>query len=73
MTEAAALQVLASRMSRDGGSLRTANEARTRAAVTEARDTPEIQGAVNRLDRVLRGGHPPRTDVPRGYYVNIQV
>lgn len=73
MTEAAALQVLASRLSREGSSLNTAREARSRAAVTQSKDSPEIQGAMNRLDRVLRGGHPPRSDVPRGYYVNIQV
>ncbi|MEO5337196.1 MAG: hypothetical protein H7841_09915 [Magnetospirillum sp. WYHS-4] len=75
MTEAPTLnpQALTAQLARDGSSLKTAREARSRAAVTQSDDSPALRGALGRLDRVLRGGAPPRTDVPRGYYVNIQV
>lgn len=77
MTQTAPIQSgtesLATRIKREANSLRLAQEAGTRAAVTQSSETPATQGALNRLDRVLRGGHAPRSDVPRGYYINIQV
>lgn len=77
MTQTTAVQPrtesLATRIKREANSLRLAQEAGTRAAVTRTSETPATQGALSRLDRVLRGGHAPRADVPRGYYINIQV
>lgn len=54
-------------------SFQTARQAQTRAAVTQTQESPETRGALNRLDRVMASGQPLRTDVPRGYYLNIRV
>ncbi len=49
------------------------HEVQLRANVNRGNDTPEQQIAVKRLDRALTTSEPPRTDVPRGYYLNIVV
>ncbi len=36
-------------------------------------DSPEERDALSRLARVLAAGDPPAADVPRGFYLNIQV
>ncbi len=54
-------------------SFRTARDARTHASVAQNRETAEVRTARVRLDRVLDSGREMRTDVPRGYYLNIQV
>jgi len=51
----------------------TTHEVQLRANVMRGNDTPEQQIAVKKLDRALGAGEPPRTDVPRGYYLNIVV
>ncbi len=50
-----------------------AREVRALAAVTQNAESPETKKALGRLGRVLASSQPPRTDVPRGFYVNIQV
>ncbi len=49
------------------------HEVQLRANVIRGNDTPEQQIAVKKLDRALTTSEPPRTDVPRGYYLNIVV
>ncbi len=49
------------------------HEVQLRANVSRGNDTPEQQIAVKRLDQALTTKEPPRTDVPRGYYLNILV
>ncbi len=51
----------------------TTHEVQLRANVARRNDTPEQQVAVKQLDRALSTSEPPRTDVPRGYYLNIVV
>lgn len=36
-------------------------------------DSPDVMRALERLRRFLASGEPPRTDVPRGYYLNILI
>ncbi len=50
-----------------------AREVKTRAAVTRANDNPQQRKAVLRLNRVLDANRPLSKDVPRGFYLNIQV
>ena len=50
-----------------------AREVRVLASVTENTESPANKRALGRLGRVLASSQPPRTDVPRGFYVNIQV
>jgi len=49
------------------------HDVQLRANVSRGNDTPEQQIAVKRLDRAMSEGDTPRTDVPRGYYLNIVV
>jgi hypothetical protein len=44
-----------------------------RVKVSNFRRDPEIDRAVQRLDALLASGEPLRTDVPRGYYIDIVV
>ncbi len=44
-----------------------------RAAVGRNSDSPEERNALSRLARVLDAGDAPAADVPRGFYLNIQV
>ena len=50
-----------------------AREVRVMASVTENAESPATKRALGRLGRVLASSEPPRADVPRGFYVNIQV
>ncbi len=50
-----------------------AREASNRAAVSERKDTNQVQRAVTRLETLLGGDEIPRANVPRGYYINIRV
>ena len=52
---------------------REAHQVRIRAAATRPSDPPEVQKAMTRLDQIMVSGRTPRADVPRGYYLNIQV
>ena len=52
---------------------REAHQVRVRAAATRSSDTPALQKAMTRLDRIMLSGRPLRGDVPRGYYLNIKV
>ncbi len=51
----------------------TTRDVRVRAAAGRRSDSPEEGNAVSRLARVVAAGDPPATDVPRGFYLNIQV
>lgn len=48
-------------------------EVNARAAATRSEPAGDLRTAVQRLDRLMNSEHPPRTDAPRGYYLNIQV
>ena len=50
-----------------------AREVRALASVSANAESPETKRALGRLGRVLASSEPPRADVPRGFYVNIQV
>lgn len=54
-------------------SFETARQAKARANVFQQQEEPQTKKALNRLDKILSTGRPLRDDVPRGYYVNIQV
>ncbi len=49
------------------------NQVRVRAAVTKRSEAPQVAKALNRLDKVLDSGKDLKTEVPRGFYINIQV
>ncbi len=51
----------------------TAGDVKVRAAAGRQSDSPEERTALSKLVRVLAAGDPPTADVPRGYYLNIQV
>ncbi len=51
----------------------TARDVKARAAPGRQSDSPDERAALSRLARVVAAGDPPATDVPRGYYLNIQV
>jgi len=44
-----------------------------RAAAGRRSDSPDERNALSRLARVVAAGDPPAADVPRGFYLNIQV
>ncbi len=48
-------------------------EVRARAAVNDQGTSPEEQRRLRRLNQVLDQGQPLREDVPRGYYLNLNV
>jgi hypothetical protein len=50
-----------------------AREVRAMASVTENTESPATKRALGRLGLILASSEPPRADVPRGFYVNIQV
>lgn len=50
-----------------------AQEVRNRAAVTNSGDSPLQRRAFNRLEQILAPGQAPKTDVPRGFYLDIKV
>ena len=51
----------------------TAEQVRNRAAVSNPNETPHERRALTRLNKTLENTHMPRTDVPRGYYLDIKV
>ena len=51
----------------------TARDVKVRAAAGRQSESPEGRTALSRLARVLAAGDPPPADVPRGFYLNIQV
>jgi len=50
-----------------------AEDVRNRAAVTKGGGSPLERRALNRLEQILSPGQPPKTDVPRGFYLDITV
>ena len=50
-----------------------ADEVNRRAAVLNAADSPENIASLNRLDRILSSDKTLRTDVPRGFYLDLKV
>jgi len=73
MADTAALSTTVSAADARAGVYRDAREVRARARVTQAEDSPAIQRALDRLNKVLASGQPLSHDVPRGYYLNIVV
>ena len=74
MTEA--LKIAGSALSRAGDAPRgyqDVREVKARAAVAQSSDSPEERQAVARLNQVLESGKPLDAEVPRGFYLNIQV
>ena len=51
----------------------TARDVKVRAAAGRQSDSPGERNALSRLPRVVDAGDPPPADVPRGFYLNIQV
>ena len=51
----------------------SARDVKVRAAAGRQSDSPDERNALSRLARVLAAGDPPPADVPRGFYLNIQV
>ncbi len=49
------------------------HQVRVRAAVTKRSEAPQVAKALNRLDKILDSGRDLKAEVPRGFYVNIQV
>jgi hypothetical protein len=54
-------------------SYRTARAAGIRAAVMREPESPRVERALARLDRVLSSDGPPNEQVPRGFYINIEI
>ena len=50
-----------------------ADEVNRRASVLNAVDSPENIASLNRLERILSSDKPLRTDVPRGFYLDLKV
>jgi hypothetical protein len=55
------------------GGYGSANDVARQAALTQPMNGAEFDRAVTKLNRVLDGDKPLRTDVPRGFYLNIRV
>ncbi len=53
--------------------LQTVRDARVRAAALTEPESEVERKAMSRLTRVLSSDEPLNTEVPRGYYLNIQV
>lgn len=54
-------------------SFKTASEARIRAGAIQQPISQEEQTGLARLNKTMAAGRPMRSDVPRGYYLNIRV
>jgi hypothetical protein len=54
-------------------SLRTAEDARIRAGVLREADSPRLKCALSRLDQALDTDNQLNSNVPRGFYINIEV
>ena len=52
---------------------REAHQVRIRAAATRPSDPPMVQKAITRLDQIMESNRPLRGDVPRGFYLNIEI
>ncbi len=50
-----------------------AEEVSRRANVMGQQDSLQNQASLRRLDRALNSGQPLRGDVPRGFYLNLEV
>lgn len=48
-------------------------EVENRARVTQPMDDPELRRASARLEQNLSSEKPLRSDVPRGFYLNVRV
>ena len=53
--------------------LQTIRDIKARASVSADPESEVERKAMNRLARALTSGEPLNTEVPRGYYLNIQV
>ncbi len=48
-------------------------QVQARAAAVEQRESPEERESLRRLNRILSLDQPLNDEVPRGYYLNIEV
>ncbi|NQV47622.1 MAG: hypothetical protein HQ504_07550 [Rhodospirillaceae bacterium] len=51
----------------------SAEEVKNRAGATTSNETAAERRALNRLDKVLDAHRPPRSDVPRGFYIDLNI
>lgn len=58
---------------RSGESFRVAQQAQIRAKVMREPENPKVERALTRLDRILGSNQEPRAEVPRGFYINIEI
>ena len=52
---------------------RQARETPPPAPFARRTDPPDVQRALERLDRIVQAGRPLKGNVPRGYYLNIRI
>jgi hypothetical protein len=50
-----------------------AKDVQSRAAITDHKQSAQERRALKRLDDLLASSEVPRTDVPRGYYLDLLV
>lgn|GEM_PF-1528221 len=50
----------------------TVEQARYRAVVSTSSESPKNLASLKRLNTILEANEPLRTDVPRGYYLNLE-
>lgn len=53
--------------------LETVEQARLHAGVSGGVENPKNAASLNRLNSVLDSGQPLRGDVPRGFYLNLEI
>ncbi len=57
----------------NGYSSTSAREVRARASFTDQEQTEQERLSLHRLNNVLTNGQPLHENVPRGYYLNIEI
>lgn len=67
------LQIQPSLPKQSRASYNTAREVEARARVTQTTETPQFRKALDRLNNALDKDEPLRDDVPRGYYLNVEI
>ena len=58
---------------RNGYQSEALREIRTRASAVNQGDSAEERQGLRRLNQVLNQSQPPPDNVPRGYYLNIEI
>lgn len=63
----------ATQLRHGSSSFKVASDAKIRAEAIQQPSTPEELRSLGRLGRVMTSGQPLKSNVPRGYYLNIRV